>query len=125
MSNKHTSTEIEKPETKVSIRETITDTPLLPIDMVERLHAIDPNLVGKVFELTEAEGKFRREETKRINTLTFSLRFIGQFAAFLLGFASIAGGVYLVFLGHEWAGVSIAGFGLTGLAVAFIKGREN
>ncbi len=125
MSTKQTSTEIEKPTAKVSIRETITDSPLLPIDMIERLHAIDPSLVSRVFDLTETEGQYRRTETRRINTLTFSLRFIGQFAAFLLGFASIAGGVYLVYRGHEWAGVSIAGFGLTGLAVAFIKGREN
>jgi uncharacterized membrane protein len=125
MSNKHTSTDIEKTDEKVSIREIVTDSPLLPVELVERLHKIDPTLATKVFELTEAEGQFRRSETKRINTLAFIQRFLGQFFAFMIGMSSIIGGVWLVSLGHAWAGASIVGCGLTGLAVAFIKGRAN
>jgi hypothetical protein len=124
MSNKQISTDIEQVDAKVSIRETVTDSPLLPIDLVERLHKIDPILSSKVFELTEVQGQFRRSETKRINSLTFAQRFLGQCFAFILGMSSVAGGVWLVSLGHESSGTAIAGFGLTGLAIAFLKGRD-
>lgn len=125
MANTQTATDIRDNSTQISIRRVDTDSPIFPIETLERLHNFRPDLVDEVIEMTTAESSFRRSETVRINTLEFSQRLVGQIAAFLLGLSSVSGGIWLVYLGKDWAGVSIAGMGLTGLAVAFIKSTSK
>lgn len=49
---------------------------------------------------------------------------IGQLFAFILGLSIVVDGVWLGSRGFKWVGTTIAGFGLTGLAIAFLNGQE-
>jgi uncharacterized membrane protein len=125
MTSTHTSTDTQDESTKIQVRHVSTDAPLFPVDMLERMHGFRPDLVDRVLELTRSEADFRRKETQRINTLAFAERFIGQVAALALGLFSVVGGLYLVSLGHDWAGAAIAATGIGGLAIAFLTGKRN
>lgn len=125
MANTHTSTNIQDESTQIQVRHVSTDAPLIPMEMLERMHAIRPDLVDRVIELTHSEANFRRTETRRINTFSFVERFFGQIAALALGLASIGGGIYLVVNGHDWAGVTLAASGIGGLALAFVTGKSK
>lgn len=125
MSNTHTATDIQEETRQTQIRHISTDAPLIPVDMLERLHEFRPDLVDKVIHLTGTEAEFRRIESRRVNNFTFVERLVGQFAGLLIGLSSVGGGIYLVFQGHDWAGASIAGAGIAGLATAFVTGKNK
>lgn len=125
MSNTHTATDIKEETRETQIRHISTDAPLIPVDMLERMHGFRPDLVDQVIQLTGTEAEFRRIESRRVNNFTFVERLVGQIAGLLIGLSSVGGGIYLVFQGHDWAGVSIAGAGIAGLATAFVTGNHK
>ena len=49
----------------------------------------------------------------------------GLAAAFVLSVIVIVGGIYLVTLGYDWAGGSLVGMNLIGLAGVFIYGTNS
>ena len=44
---------------------------------------------------------------------------------FVLSAMVILGGIFLIYLGHDWAGVSLIGINLVGLAGVFVYGTNS
>ena len=106
------------------VQDNHSDAPLLPINGIERLHAIRPDRVDWVFEQTEIESNNRRSEQRRVNTFVFVERIVGILAALGMGVAGIGGAVYLGLSGHDWLAGVIGAATIGTLAVAFLR-REK
>lgn len=102
-----------------------TDSPLLPVAQLEHLHQFKPDAVDFVISQTKIEADYRRSETRRLNTLVFVERVIGQLFALLIGLSGIFSGAYVAVNGQPTAGATIASLSLTGLAVVFLKGKMS
>ncbi len=107
---KHTTANLRERDKELTLQHHETDSPLIPVAQIERLHQIRPDLVDWILQQTQIEGDYRRSESRRVNTFVFIERLIGQICAFLIGMAGIAGGFYVA---------------LTGLAAVFLTGRRG
>lgn len=102
-----------------------TDTPILPVPQLERLHQFRPDIIDWVIQQTQIEAEYRREQKKKINKYVIIERTIGQVFAFLIGITGVLAGAYVAAHNQPWAGASIASVAISGLAVVFIKGHSN
>lgn len=108
---------------ELTLQQHETDSPIIPVPHLERLHAFKPEAVDWVITQTQIEAEHRRREHKRVNTFLFIERTIGQIFALLIGIAGIGGGSYVALHGEPGAGGTIAGLAITGLAAVFLVGR--
>jgi uncharacterized membrane protein len=109
----------------VAVQQHDTDSPLLPIEHIERLNQINPDHVKWLLDQTQAEAEHRRVQESRINVFVFIERVGGLIFAAVTGLSGMVGGAYVVLHGSPWAGVSIATATIGTLAVAFIYGRKG
>jgi uncharacterized membrane protein len=123
MANRQTTASVSKQQ--LTFQQNETDSPIIPVAQLERLHTFKPDAVDWVIQQTQIEAEHRRAETKRINTFVFAEHLIGQLCALLIGLAGIAGGAWIAINGEPAAGATIATAAITGLAVVFIKGRRQ
>ncbi|WP_145964071.1 hypothetical protein [Chromobacterium phragmitis] len=124
MSSKVTQARAQNGDLSVAVQHHETDSPLLPVDQLERLNQIDPNLVRWVVDQTQAEAEHRRREHSKTNIFIFIERMGGLIGAAVIGLSGMLGGSYVSLHGQPWAGASIAGVTIGTLAVAFITGRK-
>lgn len=112
---------------EVAISTHDTDSPILPVAQLEKLHQFRPDLVDFVIEQTRCEAEFRRSISFRTNKYIFIERILGMFCALFLGVFGIVGGGYVGLHGEPYLGGGIVTAALTTLAVAFIKknSQEN
>ncbi|WP_367025785.1 hypothetical protein ABZN20_15120 [Methylococcus sp. ANG] len=123
---RHTTANVrERSGKELTLQQHDTDSPIIPVAQIERLHQFRPDLVDWVFHQTQAEAEHRRTETRRVNTFVFVERLLGQIFALLIGLAGIVGGVYAAINGQPWAGGTIASLAITGLAAVFLTGRRD
>lgn len=108
-----------------SLPEQAADIPILPVEQLERLHAIKPDAVDWVIRQTQIEAEHRREETSRVNGFVFFEHLFGQFSALVLGAMGIIGGSWVALNGQPWAGVAVAAAVIAGLALVFLSGRKR
>ena len=87
---------------EIAIASVNSDSPLLPVEQLEKLHQFRPDLVDFVIRETEAESQKRRIETTRINTFTFIERITGLVFSLIMGLVGICGSIYLGIQGHDW-----------------------
>ncbi|MCL2791096.1 MAG: hypothetical protein FWD79_10690 [Desulfobulbus sp.] len=125
MTNKGTQLRAKDKERELDIQHVESDSPMLPVAQLEDLHKFRPDLVDWLVGQTQKEAEYRRREQCRINTFIFVERILGQVLAFLLGVIGIAGGGYIALHGQPWAGGMIATAAITGLAVAFLRGKSK
>ena len=123
MANSHTKMQARRGQVDVS--STTTDSPILPIEQIERLQEIAPHRVEWVFDQTQIESHSRRTETKRINTMLFVERMAGLVFALLVSLLGIGAAVYLALEGKEITASIIGGGTLVGLVTAFVAGRKQ
>mgnify|MGYP003493814989 FL=1 len=102
-----------------------TDSPIIPVAQLERLHQFKPGAVDWVIAQTQIESEHRRAENHRTNTFVFIERTLGQVFVFAIGMSGVAGGAYVAIHEQPWAGATIASLALTGLAVVFLTGRRR
>lgn len=114
-----------KSASTATLAEQEADSPILPVDQLERLHAIKPDAVDWVIQQTQIEAEHRREETSRINGFILFEHLFGQVAALLIGVAGILGGSWAAINGQPWAGATIAVAVIAGLTVVFVTGRTG
>jgi hypothetical protein len=110
---------------ELSFQQHETESPVLPVPELERLHAFRPDIVDWVVQQTQAEAESRRRTLDTINRYIFIQHIVGQCLAFCLGLAGVLGGGYIALQGQPWAGAAIAGAVITGLAVAFLTGKAG
>lgn len=109
----------------IAMSEHSTDSPIIPIEALERLHAFRPDKVDWIFDQTEKEAEFRRKNDSRVNAYIFIERLVGQIFGLLIGVSGIVGSVYLGINNHEVLAGTIATATIATLAVSFIKGRNS
>jgi uncharacterized membrane protein len=123
MANKSTQVNISNRHGRLTAQQQETDSPIIPIAQLERLHQFKPDAVDWVIKQTQIEAEHRRKEGKRVNTFVFIERILGQIFALLIGLSGIGAGGYVALRGEAWAGATIASIAITGLAVVFLTGR--
>jgi hypothetical protein len=123
--SKSTAASVKSPTNELSVQQHESDSPLLPVAQLERLHTFRPDLVDWVVAQTQAEAEYRRRSIDRVNGCIFRERVYGQTLAFLLGLSGVAGGGYIALNGQPWAGFAKATAVITGLAVTFLTGKET
>lgn len=109
----------------IAMSEHSTDSPVIQIEVLERLHAFRPDKVDWIFEQTEKEAEYRRKNDGRVNIFVFIERLLGQIFGLVIGLSGIAGSVYLGVHDHEVLAGTIATATIATLAVSFIKGRNS
>jgi uncharacterized membrane protein len=119
---KTTTAQIKDKDRHMTVSAHESDAPLLPIAHIERLHQIAPERVGWVFDETTKESDFRRQETKRVNTLVFLERMAGILSGLAIGGGALYGSVYLAMAGHDAVAAIIGGTTVVGLVSAFVIG---
>ncbi len=102
-----------------------TDSPIIPVQQIERLQALKPGAVDWVLQQTEIEANHRRTEEHRVNSFIFTEGILGQICALIIGLAGIGGGAFVALNGQPWAGALIASFAITGLAIVFIREHKK
>ncbi|WP_161499866.1 hypothetical protein [Rhodoferax sp. TS-BS-61-7] len=123
MSGKHTQVRANRNE--VAVSHTTTDSPLLPIEQIERLQAIAPHRVEWVFDQTQIESEARRKETRRINTMIFMERIAGLVFALVISLIGLGAATYLALSGSEVPASIIGGTTLVGIVTAFVAGKKS
>lgn len=123
MASNHTRARAHKGEVVVS--STTTDSPILPIEQIERLKEIAPHRVDWVFDQTQLESESRRSEAKRINTMVFIERMAGLTFALAVAIIGLGAAVYLAIQGKEVTASIIGGGTLVGLVTSFVAGRKQ
>lgn len=124
MANRSTTAKVNR-HNELTLQQNETDSPIIPIAHLERLQAFKPEAVDWILNQTQIEAEHRRREGKRVNTLIFTERLIGQIFALLIGLSGIGAGGYVALQGQPAAGGTIASFAITGLAVVFLTGRNK
>jgi hypothetical protein len=109
----------------LTVQQHETDSPIIPVPQLEKLQTFRPDLVDWVINQTQTEAEHRRAENKRINLFIFIERLVGQIFAFVIGMAAIGVGAYIALNGQPWAGATIAGVAITGLAGIFLIGHKK
>ena len=128
MANRHTNAKVTRQRdgnSELTLSEHETDSPIVPVAQLERLHVFKPDAVDWVISQTQIEAEHRRKETSRINGFIFTEHLIGQIFALIIGTGGIAAGSWVAVSGQPWAGGTIATAAITGLAVVFLTGRKK
>lgn len=97
-----------------------TDSPVLPVVQLERLHEFRPDLVDFVISQTEQEAIHRRVREKRIDIFVLIERVLGQLIALALAILGIGGAIYAGLQGLEALSIVIITATIGTLAVAFV-----
>lgn len=123
--SKSTSGKLSNRNSELSFEHHETDSPLIPVGQLERLHKFRPDAVDWIINQTQIEAEHRRKEQIRINSFVFIERIVGQIFAAAIGLSGIGSGAYIALHGQPTAGATIASFSLSGLAVVFLTGRTK
>lgn len=110
---------------ELTLRNQEIDTPVLPIDHLERLHEFRPDIIDWILKQTETESQARRERQRTIDLYVERERRRGQYFGLFIGIGGIVGGAVVAICGHPGAGGTIASIAIGTLAVAFIGKLKN
>jgi len=122
MASKHVKAQAkDNNRNEIAIASVNSDSPLLPVEQLEKLHQFRPDLVDFVIEETKTESQKRRIETTRINNFTFIERIIGLIFSLIISLVGVSGSIYLGLQGHDWLAGTIGTVTIGTLAVAYLK----
>lgn len=122
---KSTTAKMTHKNSELTVQQHETDSPIIPVSQLAQLQEFKPEAVDWVINQTQVEAEHRRAESKRINTLVFTERIVGQIFALTIGLTGIIGGSYVAVHDQPAAGGTIASIAITGLAAVFLTGRAT
>jgi len=122
--SKTTRTDIKSKHLDFTLHQHETDSPIIPVVQLEKLHSFRPDLIDWIIRQTEIESDYRRKETAKLNGWIFLGRCVGQASALCIGLGGIFGGTYAAVHNQPWAGATIATAAIGVLAVAFLTGKS-
>ncbi len=109
---------------QIDFQATQTDSPLLPVEQIERLQALNPEWAQFVFDQTKAEAEHRRSETKRVNTLIFRERLFGTSCALLVAAGGLGISAYCASINQPIVASIIGGTTIVSLVGLFLYGKK-
>ena len=123
MASRQTTARVNHPKGgDLTVQHSETDSPLINVEQLEKLHSFRPDAVDWVMKQTQAESEHRRLERAKVNNFIFVEHLVGQGCAVLIGVSGIVGGAYVAINGQPVAGGTIATAAIGSLAIAFLKG---
>ena len=128
MANRNTNARVthkKDGDKELTLSQQETDSPIIPVAQLERLHLFKPDAVDWVISQTQIEADHRRKETSRINVFIFIEHLIGQIFALIIGLVGIVCGSWVAYKGEPAAGGTIASIAIGGLAAVFLTGRKK
>jgi uncharacterized membrane protein len=99
--------------------------PLPPPGALQLFDDVIPGSAERILAMAENQANHRILMESRIIRGDFTLSYIGLAAGFVLSTLVILGGIYLISLGHDWAGSGLIGLNLVGLAGVFVYGSNS
>ena len=75
--------------------------------------------------MAERQSEHRIQIDKMVITGGSKRSYLGLVAGFALSAMVVGGGIYLIATGHDWAGASLVGLNLAGLAGVFVYGSKS
>ncbi|MBS0300552.1 hypothetical protein [Ottowia sp.] len=120
MASRHTNASARSRDAEVTLSQTTTDAPLLPVEQISRIKELAPERVDWIFNQTALESDARRAENRRVNTLIFVERLAGLVFALLVAIGGLGVAAYLAMHGHDLVASIIGGATLVGLVTAFV-----
>ena len=112
-------------EESLTLQNQEIDTPVLPVEQMERLHQFRPDVIDWILNETKAEAEARRQRMFKIDRYIFLEKLTGQIFGLIICFAGIAGGLAAIFNGAPGAGATIATVSIGTLAVAYIRRKSE
>lgn len=126
MSSRQTNLRASSPHGgELSLQTTTTDSPVLPIAQLEQLRQIAPHRIDWVFDETSKEAEFRRNEVRRVNTLTFATHMATLTMALAAVAAGIGAAMYCASIDQTAVAVTFATTTIGGLAWAFMSSARR
>lgn len=119
---KSTTAQLRNKDHHITLSQQETDAPVLPMAQIERIKEIHPARVDWVFEETTLESRFRRAETRRVNTLVFIERLFSMVSGLVIGSTSLYTCYHLAMQGHDVVAGVVGGTTVVGLVSAFVIG---
>ncbi len=98
-----------------------TDSPILDVNSLERVHQFRPDVVDFVIEQTTKEAENRRKREVKIDWFTFIERMGALFLAVVIAIGGIVGSMYAAMNGYEKLSWIIASTCIGSLAIAFLR----
>ena len=98
--------------------------PLPPPRTLQEYETIIPGAANRIFEMADRQSEHRIQLEKAVVNGDSRRSYLAMIAAFILSALVIGGGIYLVATGHDWAGASLIGMNLVGLAGIFVYGSR-
>lgn len=87
--------------------------------------SIIPNGAERIMQMAEKQLDHRMQMENKVIGGQLLQSNIGQILAFLIGLAALSASTYCIVNGYEWSGSLLGLAGLTGLVIAFIKGKDH
>lgn len=111
--------------TDIAFIEAVWNGPLPPPNVLRGYEEIVPGAANRIMEMTEKEQAHSRDMIRTIIVGDSRRAYLGLIAGFIISVLGIGGGIYLIAVGHDWAGLSLAGINLTGLVGVFVYGAKT
>lgn len=99
--------------------------PIPPPVIMEQYEDIYPGSVDRILAMAERQAAHRMDLERTVVRCDKRDSLLGLIFGFVLGLASIAGGVYCISNGNQISGSVVGGLGVTGLVSVFVYGREQ
>ena len=98
--------------------------PLPPPDTLRQYNEVVPGAALRILNMAEQQSNHRIQMEKAVVSGDSRRSYVGILAAFILSAMVIVGGIYLIVNGHDWAGATLIGLDLVGLAGVFVYGTN-
>jgi uncharacterized membrane protein len=125
MATRPTTTRTTRRKDAETASEQEADSPIIPVEQLERLNLFKPSAVDWVIKQTQTEAEFRRRETSRVNKYIFVEHLVGQIFALIIGMVGVISGSIVAYNGQQVAGAVIASIAIGGLIIVFLTGRKK
>ena len=123
---KHTQVKAHNPNgNSVQLTQHETDSPVLPVAQLEKLHVFRPDLVDWIRDQTEKEAQARRVRTVRIDTFILIERIAGLVAGTLISCLGMGAATFLALNGQFTVACVIGGGTLVGLVTVLVQGKKS
>ena len=99
--------------------------PLPQPEVLQGYESVIPGAANRILEMAERQSEHRMQMDKMVISGGSRRSYLGLFAGFVLSAMVIGGGIYLIATGHDWAGASLVGLNLAGLAGVFVYGSKS
>lgn len=99
--------------------------PLPHPEIMRQYDSIVPGLANRIIHQFEEQSKHRRELEQKVIKSDLVMARLGLIFGFIIGMASVIGGIITALLGKELAGGFIGSSGLIGLVSVFIYGTKS